>query len=39
VADRVKELLEANGMTPSASLHTSTVRDVVKRITRALGDI
>ena len=37
VADRVKELLEANGMTPSASLHTSTVRDVVKRITRALG--
>ena len=37
VADRVKELLLANGKTPSPSLHTYTVHDVVTRITRALG--
>ena len=37
VADRVKELLLANGKTPSSALHTHTVRDVVTRITRALG--
>ena len=37
VADRVKELLLANGKTPSPLLHTYTVHDVVTRITRLLG--
>ena len=37
VADRVKELLIANGKTPSQSLCTRTVRDVVLNITRLLG--
>jgi GTPase SAR1 family protein len=37
VADRVEELLRANQLTPSASLHTYTVRGVVQKITGALG--
>jgi hypothetical protein len=37
VADRVNELLVENGMAPSESVHTCTVRDTVKKITDALG--
>ena len=37
VSDRVKELLLTNGKTPSQSLYTDTVRDVVSKITRLLG--
>ena len=37
VADRVNELLVENGMTPSESVYTLTVRDTVKKITGALG--
>ena len=31
VADRVNELLVENGMAPSESMHTHTVRDTVKK--------
>jgi hypothetical protein len=37
VADRVNELLVENGMPPSELVHQYTVRDVVKKVTSALG--
>ena len=37
VADRVNELLVENGMKPSDAVQTYTVRDIVKKVTGALG--